>query len=58
MVGLEAVEVVKNADRTADLVTVPCVFGGCGEDMKASAASGCGFKWQQKTSAAYINCWF
>lgn len=32
--GLEAVEVVKNAERTADLVTVPCVFAGCGEDMK------------------------
>lgn len=34
VLGLEAVEVVKNTDRTADLVTVPCVFAGCGEDMK------------------------
>lgn len=30
VVGLEAVEVVKNAARTADLVTVPCVFIGFG----------------------------
>lgn len=39
VVGLETVEVVKNAERTADLVTVPCGFAGCGETRREGFSS-------------------
>lgn len=62
--GLEAVEVVKNADRTADLVTVPCVLGGCGEHMKGRLQQPLGVvssrsrRSQELTLIAGFNIWW
>lgn len=63
VVGLEAVEGVKNAARTADLVTVPCVFVGCGENMKGRLQQPLGVvsrgsRRSQLTVIAGFNTWW
>lgn len=55
--SLEAAEMAKNTDGAAGLVTVHVLLVAVGRgEGRASAASGCGSKWQQRTLAAYIKC--